>query len=286
MAAVAAVAVVAMQPHHRRRGFEQVVGLDKGDRGGEPRVGLGHVVGHAVAAAEQKIVALKPLALPDRHDRQIVGQDVDRVVLGDRQPDLEFARQIALAIERVGGFGRRRLVRPFLAVHPDLVIGAGLRQQMGRQPPCVGFEPVVDRVADRRRHRRHRAHDIAARRQGRQQRAVDRADRGLQSGFDDAVELDALPGGDPQRPVGPAFGDPVEAEILLGREPPARNPHPDHELPDLVVAALLARGGGVAVIALIDAVKFEQRIALLVERRAGVGEVAGDDGRASGGSAA
>ena len=90
------------------------------------------------------------------------------------------------------------------------------------------------------------------------------------------MELDALPGGDPQRAVGPAFGDPVEAEILLRREPPARNAHPDHELPDLVVAALLALGRAVAIIALVDAVKFEQRIAFLVERDAGVRQVAGD----------
>ena len=198
MATVTAVAVVAMQTHDRRRGFEQILGLDKRDRGREPRVGLRVVVGHAVTAAEQKIVAGEPVALVKRHDRQVVGQNVDRVVLGDRQPDLEFARQVSLAIERVGLLGSLSLVPPFLAVDPDFVIGPGLRQQVSREAPGVGFEPVMHRIADWRRHRRHRAHDVAARGQGRQQGLVNLGDRPLQAGFDDAVELDALPRRDPQ----------------------------------------------------------------------------------------
>src|SRR5207237_5139883 len=43
---------------------------------------------------------------------------------------------------------------------------------------------------------------------------------------------------------------------------------------DLVVAALLALGGAVAVIALIDAVKFEEAVAGLVEGVRRVGEIA------------
>ena len=102
MAAIAAVAMIAVQPHHRCRRVEQILRLDKGDRSGEAGVGLRVVVGHSVPAAEQEIVPGEPLALEQRHDRQIVGQHVDRVVLGDREADLEFARQIALAVERVG----------------------------------------------------------------------------------------------------------------------------------------------------------------------------------------
>ena len=132
VAAIAAVAVITVQPHDGRRGVEQILGLDKGDRRREPRVGLRVVVGHPVPAAEQEIVPGETVALEQRHDRQIVGQHVDRVVLGDREADLEFARQIALAVERVRLVVGTRVLLPLIrlprgAVDPDLVIGAGPR---------------------------------------------------------------------------------------------------------------------------------------------------------------
>ena len=63
------------------------------------------------------------VALEQRDNAEIVGQHVDRVVLGDRQPDLEFARQVALAVKRVGA-----RLGDLLAIDPDFVIGAGARQ--------------------------------------------------------------------------------------------------------------------------------------------------------------
>ena len=102
MTTVAAIAMIAVQPHHRCGRFEKILRLDEGDRGGEPRIGLRIVVGHPVTAAEQEIVAGEVVPIEQRHDREVVGQDIDRVVLGDRETDLEFARQIALAVERVG----------------------------------------------------------------------------------------------------------------------------------------------------------------------------------------
>src|SRR5581483_7375597 len=51
---------------------------------------------------------------------------------------------------------------------------------------------------------------------------------------------------------------------------------PHHELPDFVLAALLALGGAVAIVALIGAVEFEQAVAAVVERHRGIGEVARD----------
>ena len=62
MAAVAAVAPIAVQPHDRGGGFEQIVGLDKRDRRRHPRIGRRLVVRHAVPAAEQEIVPREPLA--------------------------------------------------------------------------------------------------------------------------------------------------------------------------------------------------------------------------------
>jgi hypothetical protein len=68
----------------------------------------------------------------------------------------------------------------------------------------------------------------------------------------------------------------VECEILAGGEPSAGDAHAHHELPKLALPALFQFGGAVPVVALIDAVEFEQRIAFLVEGCGRVGEIAGD----------
>src|SRR4029077_18068169 len=80
----------------------------------------------------------------------------------------------------------------------------------------------------------------------------------------------------PQRAVGIALRYRVERQVLIGGEPTARNAGAHHELPDFVVAALLAFSGAVSVVALIDPVEFEERVALLVERRGGVRQIAGN----------
>jgi hypothetical protein len=73
VAPVAAVAVIAVQPHHRGGSLEQILGLDEGDGCGEPGIGLWIVVGHPVTAAEQEIVAGEVVAIEQRHDREVVG---------------------------------------------------------------------------------------------------------------------------------------------------------------------------------------------------------------------
>src|SRR5215472_18800294 len=77
MSAVAAVAPITMQPHHRRRRFQQIVRSNERDRARQARIRLRIVVGHAVAAAEQKIVPGEGIALEQRSDRKIVRQYVD-----------------------------------------------------------------------------------------------------------------------------------------------------------------------------------------------------------------
>src|SRR5207248_9667232 len=69
-------------------------------------------------------------------------------------------------------------------------------------------------------------------------------------------------------------GEIVEGKVLVGGQAAARDAHTHHELPYLVVAALLAFGGAVAVVALIDAVEFEEAVARVVERRRCIGEIA------------
>src|SRR5258708_26231370 len=94
--------------------------------------------------------------------------------------------------------------------------------------------------------------------------------------MEEAMELVVRAGGNRKRAVGKAIGGRVEREILIGGQPPARDAGADHELPDLVLAALLAFGRAVSVVSLIDPMEFEERVALLVERRRRVPEVAGD----------
>ena len=62
---------------------------------------------------------------------QVLGVDVDAVVVGQGQAGLELARQIDLAVDRLfrgSRFAARHVDR--LAVEPDFVIGAGARSQV------------------------------------------------------------------------------------------------------------------------------------------------------------
>jgi len=69
-------------------------------------------------------------------------------------------------------------------------------------------------------------------------------------------------GGDLQQVAFERGDDGVPRE-LAGGEAPAGDPHAHHELPDLVVAALFTLGSAVAVITLIDAVKFQKFVIIL-----------------------
>ncbi len=263
MLAVGAVAVIAVQADDGGGGGEKIVGRDEGDRRGQARKGFRLVVRHAEPAAEGEIIALEHAVLEPRDDRKIVGQNVDRIVLRHGEPDLELARQIGGAVERV-----LLDTGNLLAIEPDLVIGARRRQQVPRQAARIVVEPLMDRVADRRRHRRDIAHDVAAGGQGRDQRVVDRRDRLLEFGFDDAVELDGLPRGDAQRAVAVAVGDGVEREILRGAQPAAGQPRAHHQLMDLVAPDdLLAAAAAVVRL---------HRDHVLVEGRLAIGQTFGE----------
>jgi hypothetical protein len=168
---------VAVQPH-RCGGIEQIPGLDESDRGGEPEVGVRVVIGHPVTAAEREIVAGEMFPVEQCHDRDVVGPDIDRVVLGDRETDLEFARQIALAVERVRLLRDTRVFSPGGTLDPDLVIPAGAtrnrstaggRRLRGGRGPRRGAAPKSS--SRRGRLRRRRRASSAVRRSPRRSRA-------------------------------------------------------------------------------------------------------------------
>jgi glucose/arabinose dehydrogenase len=87
---------------------------------------------------------LKPVSLSflgNGDEAEVVGEHVDVVVGRDRDGDLELARQVVLAVERLGVVGRLAARDQFLA-QPDLVVGARARQKM----LADAFGPAVDLV--------------------------------------------------------------------------------------------------------------------------------------------
>src|SRR5262249_35476608 len=95
-----------------------------------------YAVALAEAAPRENGEALKHAAVEVRHKAQIVAIDVRSVLALIREPDLELARQVRLAIERIvfllqAGGG--------LAIEPDLDIRPRARLEFTRKLPHVSL---------------------------------------------------------------------------------------------------------------------------------------------------
>ena len=270
-AAVGAAAMVALNLDHGFDDREQAVGWNEAQGCREPRVGVGAVVGHAEAAADGDVVADQGIAFPAGDEGEVLGQDVDRVVVGEGDADLEFAGEIDRTVEGLllVEAGDR------LLVEEDLVVGAAPGEQLGRKHAGVGAKAGVALVLDRSGRGHQVADDVAAGAQRREQRLVDAGDRWLELALEDAVILDALAGRDPQGVVGKLTGDGVEREVLGCRQRAARDADARHELVFLFQLGLLALGRGVAVELLVAAVELEQLVGALADRDAAGGEFVG-----------
>ena len=99
--AVGAVAVVAEQLDHRLGRADHRPRRHVADRPAQVREGVGVAVRHAHAAADQHVVAGDRAVLDDGQQAQVLGVNVDAVVLRQGQAGLELARQIDLAVERL-----------------------------------------------------------------------------------------------------------------------------------------------------------------------------------------
>ncbi len=244
---------------------------DEGHGVGQAREGGGLVVRHAHPAAQRHDPARR---LPD--EAQVVGQHVGRIVVGVDQGDLELPRQVGAAIQLV-----LRLAGHGFAAQEDLVMGAGLRQQPVGQGEGLALQQGMDGVAARGGGGDDVTHHVAAGGQRGHQRAMDAGNGAAQVFPQHAVELHALAGGQAQRAVGVAVGQGVQRQPLRRGQPPGRGADAHHEGPVLVLAGLLAGGGGVAVVLLIGAVKLQQGIAGLAQPALGMGGVQlGRDGAA------
>ena len=125
--AIGAVAEITLHQHHFFRDIDHLVHGAETDHIGEARIGLLVVVGGAHATADGDIETKEFAVLNDGDERKAVGEDVHVVGRRDGDGDLEFARQIGLAVDRLdlflAGFD-------LFAIEPDLMIGAGLWREV------------------------------------------------------------------------------------------------------------------------------------------------------------
>ena len=109
------------------------------------------------------------------------------------------------------------------------------------------------------------AFHVAARPERGQQTAVDARDGRLEVALENAVELNALAGGEAQRAVRVLASKIVQRQILVRQDAAAGNLASDHEHVVLAQSLGPARLAGVAVLLLIGAVELEQALVLVVE---------------------
>ena len=191
-------------------------------------------------------------------------EDIDVVDRRHRHHDLELARQIGLAIDRLHYL--ILAADDTFAVEPDLAIGRRARRQVrgdgARKVDCRGMRARLIRVGI--------AHDVAvdvaAGGDRIEKRGVDRTHGRLQVRLDDAVQLHRLPRGQPHRPVGIGARHLVDRQPLRRREHAAGNAHAQHKGEGFLHALLGALGAQVAVVLQVEAVEFDELLVVLHDR--------------------
>ena len=192
MLAVGAVAPVALHRHHGFGDGDRVLGSAEAHHVGGARIGVRLAVGHAHAAADRDVPAGDVAGLvEDGDEAEIVREHVDVVRRRHRDRDLELPRQVGLAVDRLDRF--RLAARDLLAVEPDLAIGAGAAASDGRRSRARARRPrACARDWSGLGLHMHVAVDVAAGRDGVEQRGVDRLHGRLEVRLDDAVKLEGL----------------------------------------------------------------------------------------------
>ncbi len=197
-AAIGAVAEVAEDGEDGADHVERLFGADHGQGLGQGGKGVFQPRRHAHAPAHQHVVAGHLKILAQRQQAHVLGVEIDAIVAGQADGHLEFPRQVAGAVERldrvaVGGVRRRGLAQP------DFAVGGRAGPQVPRQVAGHPLDLAMDRVAAIRRRATHDvAGGVAAGPQRRQPHFVEAPQRPHQVLLRHAVELQALPGGDPE----------------------------------------------------------------------------------------
>ncbi|KAJ2512809.1 hypothetical protein GGI11_004620 [Coemansia sp. RSA 2049] len=134
MLAVGAVAVIALHKHDGLGDSHGVFCCNEAQTRRQTRIRLGVVVCHAHAAADHDVVADNALRVVENGNQsEVVGNNIDVVLGRNGNRNLELARQIRSAVQRLAIGNRAGLCGAAsnkLVVQPDLVVGGGAWQQM------------------------------------------------------------------------------------------------------------------------------------------------------------
>ncbi len=172
-----AVAEIALRGHHRGRQRNDLVRRDEADHVADARIGLGIAMAGAHAAADADVVAAQFTGFDHGDEAQVLGEHIHVVHRRNGEADLELARQVAVAVDRLGFLAA---AGDLLFVQPDLVIGAGVGQQVLGQRRRLRVDRGVLARLQRIGGDHHIAIDVAAGGQRVQQGRVDRLHGRLQ----------------------------------------------------------------------------------------------------------
>ena len=284
MLAVGAVTPVAMDADDGFADGHDLVAGDVANDIRKARVGGFVAVRGAEAATDEEVVADELAAFDHGDVAHVVGEDVHVVVRRDGEAGLELTRQVGLAVEFVdrraavvvvGGRGEVRVglvdgsagFRDLLAeaevdlhaVHPDGVVGGGLRQQRAGQRERIVFDRLRDGVNRRIGRRRDVAVHVAAGGEGGGERLVDSLDQAADAALGDAMELERLARGDAQGAVGETAGELVVHQVLRGGDDAPGLTRAHHD------GVFFARLALIAVVLLVDAVELDELLVVAAE---------------------
>ena len=260
--AVQAVAPVSLHGDHGLGNRHGVFGRAKAHQVGGARVGVLLAVGHSHPAANGHIPPCHAaFVVEDCDEAEIMREHVDIVGGRHRHHDLEFARQVGLAVDRLHHVVLT--AGDALAVEPDFAVGRCLRRQVIRDLARQFQRGRMGRALLGVGAAHHVAVDVAAGRNRIQQRRIDFLQRRFQVRFDDAVQLYRLPRGQPHGVVAVVARHLVEREPLRRRQHAAGNAHADHEGEGLLHLLSGALGPQVAVVLQIHAVELHQLLVVL-----------------------
>ncbi len=258
--AVDPVAPVALGADHGGRHLQHVGERHEAEVARLARISGGVTVGHGQTPAHQHVEAHELSVFGNGHEVEIVGVDVHVVVGRDHHGRLEFARQVVGAQDRL-------LVTPqFLAVQPDLHVGAGLGQQVLGDflGPLVGLlmQLGLHRVAGAQ----HVAVHVAGGGDGIDAGAVEGLVHQLDVALQYPVELEGLAGSQADAAVQAVFlGELVDHQPLGRGDDAAGQAGTQHDVVQGLQLLGGALGANVAVILLIHAVKADQLEVVAVE---------------------
>src|SRR6202453_3648922 len=157
---VSAIAEVAERRDHRGDDLFYFVVRHKRQRLSQPGEGIGVGVGTAESAThEQGEAGARDWVLAG-NETNILGKDVDTVIVRVRDGDLELAGQIRFAVE--GALFDLLTRRGFLTVHEDLPVRFGRRAKSLAKLSGNALEVAMTTLQVQVWTRHHVSHDVAA----------------------------------------------------------------------------------------------------------------------------